>query len=256
MLKRCSRKVPIRALRTSFVSPLSSAVLRQLSSSGSDGEHDVEKLIEKTEKEGDQQEEAGTGGLSFAFAKVWAADKDAMEDIPEDPQENSNQGDSWAQTLQRIAAERDKEIAKEVTGRGAKRRAAMIQVRQAIEVVESQLIASCSKKVISTDLPRKHRTRAKSENQSLLPTTTRTSIASPHRRQILKKLMTLSLNPQTFWRRSLSRATRPLTECSHPCPSCLLSPSLTIPPIVHMLWRRTIPITVAFVTASTMASAT
>ncbi|KAF5384826.1 hypothetical protein D9615_001372 [Tricholomella constricta] len=85
-------------------------------------DNDVEKLIEKTEKEGEEQEEVKEG-MSFAFAKVWAADKDSLEEV-----EDIDQGDSWAQTLQKITLERDKTRSEEValSGRGVKRRAAAI----------------------------------------------------------------------------------------------------------------------------------
>lgn len=90
-----------------------------------DTDHDIEKLIEKTEKEGDQEVAPKESGLSFAFAKIWAADKDELEEIEEDLPDD--QGDSWAHTLQRIAAEREKAQAqetREMTGRGVRRRAA------------------------------------------------------------------------------------------------------------------------------------
>ncbi|KAG6818079.1 hypothetical protein H0H87_009234 [Tephrocybe sp. NHM501043] len=85
-------------------------------------EQDIEKLVERTEKEGDQQEPVKEG-MSFAFAKVWAADKDSLEEV-----EDKDQGDSWAQTLQKITEEREKTRLEEVaqSGRGVKRRAAAI----------------------------------------------------------------------------------------------------------------------------------
>jgi chromodomain-helicase-DNA-binding protein 4 len=89
----------------------------------SDSDHDVEKLIEKTENEGDQTELPKEGGMAFSFAKVWAADKDTLEDIEDTALENPDQADSWAQTLQRIELERQKEKKQEITGRGARRRA-------------------------------------------------------------------------------------------------------------------------------------
>ncbi|KAF8898923.1 SNF2 family N-terminal domain-containing protein [Infundibulicybe gibba] len=84
-------------------------------------DNDIEKLIDKTEKEGDQEEEvAKEGAMSFSFAKIWAADKDTLEEV-----EEVDQGDAWAQTLQTITTERAKiqqEVAK--SGRGVRRRAA------------------------------------------------------------------------------------------------------------------------------------
>ncbi|KAG6854234.1 hypothetical protein C0991_009252 [Blastosporella zonata] len=83
-------------------------------------EQDIEKLVEKTEKEGDEQEQVKEG-MSFAFAKVWAADKDSLEEV-----EDVDQGDSWAQTLKKITEERDKVQMEDIalSGRGVKRRAA------------------------------------------------------------------------------------------------------------------------------------
>lgn len=98
-----------------------------------DTDHDVEKLIEKTENEGDKTEAPNEGGMTFSFAKVWAADKDSLEDI-EDTAENNGQGDSWAQALQLIELERQKEKKQEITGRGARRRATALfpQVRKSL----------------------------------------------------------------------------------------------------------------------------
>lgn len=61
--------------------------------------------------------------MSFSFAKVWAAEKDTLEDVADE-----DQGDSWAQTLQKITAEREKVQAQEIalSGRGVRRRAAAI----------------------------------------------------------------------------------------------------------------------------------
>ena len=69
------------------------------------------------------QESTSESGLSFSFAKIWAADKDSLEDVQED-----DQTDSWAQALQKITIEREKEQVKEIalSGRGARRRAADI----------------------------------------------------------------------------------------------------------------------------------
>lgn len=64
-----------------------------------DTDHDVEKLIEKTEKEGDHEEPEKNEGLSFAFAKIWAADKDTLEEMADDAAQINDKDDSWAQTL-------------------------------------------------------------------------------------------------------------------------------------------------------------
>ena len=70
-----------------------------------------------------QEASKSESGLSFSFAKIWAADKDSLEEVQED-----DQTDSWAQALQKITIEREKERVKEVTlsGRGVRRRAADI----------------------------------------------------------------------------------------------------------------------------------
>ncbi|OBZ79352.1 Chromatin remodeling factor mit1 [Grifola frondosa] len=97
-------------------------------------EHDIDNLIEKTEKEGDQAEPEAATGMSFAFAKVWSADKDALEDMADEAEENVDQVDSWTQALERIAAERTKERAKEITGRGARRKAAAVFPQQNLDL--------------------------------------------------------------------------------------------------------------------------
>ncbi|KAG1726934.1 hypothetical protein EDB19DRAFT_1943698 [Suillus lakei] len=68
-------------------------------------DNDIEKFIKKIEVEGDQQAATKEAGLSFTFAKAWAADKDTMEEIQEDVL-GMEQGDSWARALERIAAEK------------------------------------------------------------------------------------------------------------------------------------------------------
>lgn len=109
-------------VRHSLVEPLEYPIDRCFCT---DTDQDIDKLIEKTEKEGDQQETVKEGGLSFAFAKIWAADKDSLEEVEDEAPDG--QEDSWAQTLQRITAEREKAQIQEVAlaGRGARRKAAM-----------------------------------------------------------------------------------------------------------------------------------
>jgi chromodomain-helicase-DNA-binding protein 4 len=89
-----------------------------------DADQDIDNLIEKTEQEGEKdekEEEVKDGALSFSFAKVWASDKGAMEEV-----QDNDQGDSWTQTLQKITAERDQRQAEQVvaSGRGVRRAAA------------------------------------------------------------------------------------------------------------------------------------
>jgi len=101
-------------------------------------DQDLDKLIEKTEHEGGEQEPTAQNNLSFAFAKVWSANNDELEDIGDDVPDHEH-GDSWAQALERIAAA-EKVIQKEATGRGVRRRAAAtsqkVQVLDGIEGLE------------------------------------------------------------------------------------------------------------------------
>lgn len=99
-------------------------------------DHDIQQLIEKTEKEGDQQEPAAGENTSFAFAKVWAAEKEGFRDMEEDAEEKA-QEDAWAQTLARIAEERAKERAKEETGRGVRRKAAAVFPQQILDLPDT-----------------------------------------------------------------------------------------------------------------------
>jgi chromodomain-helicase-DNA-binding protein 4 len=91
-----------------------------------DSEADVQSLIEKTEKEGDQPEETGQNQNSaFSFAKIWTAEKDALTEMSDVTLEHAGEvDDSWGQVLAKLEAERGKVRAQEVTGRGAKRKAA------------------------------------------------------------------------------------------------------------------------------------
>jgi chromodomain-helicase-DNA-binding protein 4 len=92
-----------------------------------DTDNDIDKLIERTEREGEQQEPNKEGMLSFSFAKIWEADKDSLTEV-----EDQDQGDSWAQTLEKIKAEREKLQSQEIalSGRGVRRRAAIAKVVQ------------------------------------------------------------------------------------------------------------------------------
>ena len=108
-----------------------------------DSEHDIDNLIEKTEKEGEEVEpESGTGSL-FAFAKVWSADKEGMEELADEATEQSEQVDSWATALELIAARVAAGKEQEQTGRGVRRKAAAVfpQVWFAVPAV-SQLCAN------------------------------------------------------------------------------------------------------------------
>ncbi|KIK79668.1 hypothetical protein PAXRUDRAFT_833992 [Paxillus rubicundulus Ve08.2h10] len=98
-------------------------------------DNDLDKLIEKTEVEGGEQDIAGEPGLKFSFAKVWAAEKDTLEEVG-DAVPDTEQGDSWAQALELIAAAKDVTGEKEVTGRGVRRKAAIAVPYQQLDFVE------------------------------------------------------------------------------------------------------------------------
>lgn len=91
-----------------------------------DSEMDVKNLIVKTEeaKEQDEQEEGKSGSFSFSFAKVWAADKDTLDEMPDESEQPAEATDSWARTLEKIEVEREMAKAAEISGRGARRKAA------------------------------------------------------------------------------------------------------------------------------------
>ncbi|KAJ7107605.1 SNF2 family DNA-dependent ATPase [Mycena crocata] len=84
---------------------------------------DIDKLIDKTEQEAEPEQTNEEGALSFSFAKIWAAQKDSLEEVVEEEEQG---GDSWAQTLQKINEDRERTRAHEmaISGRGARRRAA------------------------------------------------------------------------------------------------------------------------------------
>jgi hypothetical protein len=86
----------------------------------------VQSLIEKTEREGDKVEETVQNQTSaFSFAKIWAADKDSLTEMNETASDHGDEvDDSWAQVLAKLEVERSKVRTQEVTGRGAKRKAA------------------------------------------------------------------------------------------------------------------------------------
>lgn len=63
--------------------------------------------------------------MNFSFAKVWAADKDSLEEIEED-----DRVDSWTLALEKIQAEQIKEAIKveAESGRGRRKAAAAAKV--------------------------------------------------------------------------------------------------------------------------------
>jgi hypothetical protein len=89
-----------------------------------DSENDVSNLIERTEKEGDADKKQSEGtSFSFSFAKIWTTDPSNAQEFGDD-----DQIDSWAQTLERITAEKAAESRNEVAmaGRGVRRKAAQL----------------------------------------------------------------------------------------------------------------------------------
>ncbi|OCH94711.1 hypothetical protein OBBRIDRAFT_746991 [Obba rivulosa] len=100
-------------------------------------ENDVERLIEKTEKEGDEVAPDAGQSSSFSFAKMWSVDKDSLEEVSGEAPVEMEQTDSWAKTLERIAAERALAKEKEETGRGVRRRAAAVFPQQNIDLEDS-----------------------------------------------------------------------------------------------------------------------
>jgi chromodomain-helicase-DNA-binding protein 4 len=69
------------------------------------------------------QEKSEGGSLTFSFAKVWAANKDELEEIVEE-----DQTDSWAQALQKLNEHKQEDHNRQLaeSGRGVRRRAADI----------------------------------------------------------------------------------------------------------------------------------
>ena len=92
-----------------------------------DTEQDVQKLIEKTEVEGDQDESVEASNNAFAFAKVWSSHRDTLDEMS-DGMSEANQDDTWAQTLAKIQEEQMRERIQEKSGRGVRRKAAQLKV--------------------------------------------------------------------------------------------------------------------------------
>ncbi|KAI5124175.1 hypothetical protein M0805_000981 [Coniferiporia weirii] len=91
-------------------------------------ENDVDKLIEKIEGGGDGTEPSEPTNNAFAFAKVWSAHRDDLDELSEEP-EGADQADSWAQTLQKISAEQVRTKGQEMVGRGVRRKAALLKTK-------------------------------------------------------------------------------------------------------------------------------
>jgi hypothetical protein len=95
-----------------------------------DSEQDIDRLLDKTEQGGDEQE-VESSKSAFSFARVFSADKDTLEEMPDEKEGTQDGNDSWAQTLARLAqlqaAAKDK--ATELSGRGVRRKAARLKVK-------------------------------------------------------------------------------------------------------------------------------
>lgn len=91
--------------------------------SPSDTDQDVEKLIDRIENE--DPEPASVPGqqsaMSFGFAKIWEADKDALAEVVEEKEEDMS--GYWAERLARANAEKAMLADQERTGRGVRRKA-------------------------------------------------------------------------------------------------------------------------------------
>lgn len=89
-----------------------------------DSDQDIIKLIERTEEIGDEEDKPKEG-MNFSFAKVWAADKDNLEEI-----EDNDQVDSWTQALEKIQAEQLRAAiqVEGESGRGRRKAAAAAKV--------------------------------------------------------------------------------------------------------------------------------
>lgn len=74
--------------------------------------------------EGDEPDSKEASNNAFAFAKVWSAHKDALDEMA-DEVDDVAQADLWAQTLAKIADEQQRVVAQEKVGRGVRRKAAV-----------------------------------------------------------------------------------------------------------------------------------
>lgn len=92
-----------------------------------DSDQDIDDLIERTEKEGDQNEPEDQSKALFSFAKIWSTEKNSLEELPDnDGAEGS--ADSWADVLSKIEQEKSLNEKPEAFGRGVRRKAALLNV--------------------------------------------------------------------------------------------------------------------------------
>lgn len=90
---------------------------------GIDAEQDIENLIERTEQAAATTESlTSETGLKFDFAKIWEPTRGSLEEVTEDANQIQGDDEFWAKILEQ--SKRKEEGAKEMMGRGARRKAA------------------------------------------------------------------------------------------------------------------------------------
>ena len=88
-------------------------------------------MIEKTETEETPREETGEDtSQAFAFAKVWTAENEVLEELEDQEIEYTETTDTWAHALELIAKEHAQVKATERTGRGVRRKAVIAAQNQ------------------------------------------------------------------------------------------------------------------------------
>jgi hypothetical protein len=94
-----------------------------------DSDADITKLIERTEQDAESKpkQKGEQGSMKFDYAKLWVNQRDAFEDVQEAA---SDDQDSWRALLSTLKEEEAERKKNEVTGRGAKRKAAAKAVEQ------------------------------------------------------------------------------------------------------------------------------
>ncbi|KLO20752.1 hypothetical protein SCHPADRAFT_816295 [Schizopora paradoxa] len=110
-------------------------------------EQDIDNLIEKTEKEGDNVAEESSNN-AMAFAKIWSLHKDGVEDLEDDTKE---QDDAWAQTLAKMADEQKRAEKEEKTGRGTRRKAALAKSNYFEDASPEKKASNNKRKSMSVD---------------------------------------------------------------------------------------------------------
>src|SRR5216683_1946181 len=139
-------------------------------SCSSDSDHDLDKLIEKTETEEAPREETGDDtGQAFTFAKVWTAENEELEELEDQALDNTEITDTWAQALELFAKEQAEVKATERTGRGVRRRAAIAAENQVESVVlpsRTDALTTFQQKLDLLDTPVKDKPRGRKRKPS------------------------------------------------------------------------------------------